>query len=167
MKIKQAFLKGFEKVFAFNKLKMFSAFELENFVFSNLYEHWNEEDLNDNLIPEHGYTKESKVFKWLIQYLVGLDKELQRKFLKFATGSVRLPIGGFKMLNPKLTIVKRELLSTYGMNSKYNEISQNYYLPSVMTCQNYLKIPEYTSYEMLAEKMNMAINEGGSEFHFS
>jgi E3 ubiquitin-protein ligase TRIP12 len=87
--------------------------------------------------------------------------------LKFATGSVRLPIGGFKMLNPKLTIVKRELLSTYGMNSKYNEISQNYYLPSVMTCQNYLKIPEYTSYEMLTEKMNLAINEGGSEFHFS
>lgn len=167
MKIKEAFLKGFEKVFTFNKLKMFSAFELENFVFSNLYEHWNEEDLNDNLIPDHGYTKESKVFKWLIQYLIGLDKESQRKFLKFATGSVRLPIGGFKMLNPKLTIVKRELLSTYGMNSKYNEISQNYYLPSVMTCQNYLKIPEYTSYEMLTEKMNLAINEGGSEFHFS
>lgn len=31
------------------------------------------------------------------------------------------------------------------------------YLPSVMTCQNFLKMPRYSSVEILAEKFNHAI----------
>jgi len=41
------------------------------------------------------------------------------------------------------------------------------FLPTVMTCQNYLKIPEYSSYEILKSKLILAINEGGNAFHLS
>lgn len=60
-------------------------------------------------------------------------------FLKFLTGSKRLPMGGFKALNPKLTIVKK--VEIVGNNA-------DSVLPSVMACQNYLKVPAYSSYEI-------------------
>jgi E3 ubiquitin-protein ligase TRIP12 len=40
-------------------------------------------------------------------------------------------------------------------------------LPSVMTCQNYVKMPEYSSYEVLRAKFNVAIEEGASHFSLS
>lgn len=41
------------------------------------------------------------------------------------------------------------------------------YLPSVMTCVNYLKMPDYSSLEMLKEKLHTAIREGQGAFHLS
>jgi E3 ubiquitin-protein ligase TRIP12 len=41
------------------------------------------------------------------------------------------------------------------------------YLPSVMTCVNYLKMPDYSSFEVLREKLNVAIVEGQGAFHLS
>jgi E3 ubiquitin-protein ligase TRIP12 len=41
------------------------------------------------------------------------------------------------------------------------------YLPTVMTCQNYLKIPIYSNKEVLREKLNLAIEEGSNAFHLS
>ena len=37
-----------------------------------------------------------------------LNKQGRREFLKFVTGSPRLPLGGFKELSPKLTIVLKK-----------------------------------------------------------
>jgi E3 ubiquitin-protein ligase TRIP12 len=89
-----------------------------------------------------------------------LDKNGQRQFLTFATGTSRLPIGGFKALSPKLTIVKKAFDKT--------EIDfPDNYLPTVMTCQNTLKLPEYSSYEILEKKMMLAMKEGSQEFSLS
>jgi E3 ubiquitin-protein ligase TRIP12 len=41
------------------------------------------------------------------------------------------------------------------------------YLPTVMTCQNFLKIPEYSNIVVLKEKLLLAMNEGGNAFHLS
>jgi E3 ubiquitin-protein ligase TRIP12 len=41
------------------------------------------------------------------------------------------------------------------------------YLPSVMTCVNYLKMPDYSSFEVLRDKLNVAIVEGQGAFHLS
>jgi E3 ubiquitin-protein ligase TRIP12 len=41
------------------------------------------------------------------------------------------------------------------------------YLPSVMTCVNYLKMPDYSSIDVLREKMNVAMREGQGAFHLS
>ena len=90
--------------------------------------------------------------------MCSLDKNQRKKFLIFSTGSSRLPIGGFKSLSPKLTVVKKHCEE--GCNP-------DDYLPTVMTCQNYLKIPEYSSYNILEQKLLLAMKEGCNEFNLS
>jgi len=41
------------------------------------------------------------------------------------------------------------------------------YLPSVMTCVNYLKLPDYTSVEVLKRRLMTAMKEGQGAFHLS
>lgn len=41
------------------------------------------------------------------------------------------------------------------------------YLPSVMTCVNYLKLPNYSSATVLKERLNVAMAEGQGAFHLS
>jgi len=36
-----------------------------------------------------------------------------------------------------------------------------------MTCVNYLKLPDYSSKEVLKEKLLLAVEEGANEFHLS
>ena len=114
--------------------------------------------LLENLKPEHGYTNQSKTFNDLITFMCSLDKKQRKQFLIFSTGSSRLPIGGFKSLSPKLTVVKKHC---------EEEHSPDDYLPTVMTCQNYLKIPEYSNYNILEQKILLAMNEGCNEFSLS
>jgi E3 ubiquitin-protein ligase TRIP12 len=47
------------------------------------------------------------------------------------------------------------------------EENPNDYLPTVMTCQNFLKIPDYTDIYLLKEKLYLAMNEGANAFHLS
>jgi E3 ubiquitin-protein ligase TRIP12 len=41
------------------------------------------------------------------------------------------------------------------------------YLPSVMTCVNYLKLPNYSTLDVMREKIMLAIREGQGAFHLS
>ena len=41
------------------------------------------------------------------------------------------------------------------------------YLPSVMTCVNYLKLPDYSTSEILGERLGIAMREGQGAFHLS
>lgn len=41
------------------------------------------------------------------------------------------------------------------------------YLPSVMTCVNYLKLPDYSTPEILSERLGVAMREGQGAFHLS
>lgn len=40
-------------------------------------------------------------------------------------------------------------------------------LPSVMACQNYIKLPAYSTFEVLRDKFMQAINEGANSFTLS
>ena len=154
----EAFKEGFNVVFDIKDIKCFNAEELEEIIFGSEEQNWEEEILLENLKPDHGYNKNSSVFKYLVKYMLSLNNQEQKKFLIFSTGASRLPFGGFKSLSPKLTIVK------YAFNKGENP---DHSLPTVMTCQNYMKIPEYSSYEIFKEKITLAINEGSNEFHLS
>jgi E3 ubiquitin-protein ligase TRIP12 len=83
------------------------------------------------------------------------DPKQKRDFLSFCTGSPKLPIGGFKELNPRLTIVRKTVANP------------DECLPSVMTCAHYLKVPEYSSAEMLKKRFIQAITDGKGSFHLS
>ena len=157
-KVIEAFKQGFNIIYDINNLKIFTSIELEEMIFGNCENKWDEETLTEFLKPEHGYTKNSNVFKYLIKYMAKLNNEEQKQFLLFSTGCSRLPVGGFKALSPKLTIVKK----TFNVDENPDE-----FLPTVMTCQNYLKIPEYSSYEILENKFKCAVNEGNKEFQLS
>ena len=45
--------------------------------------------------------------------------------------------------------------------------SPDSYLPSVMTCVNYLKLPEYSSLEVTRRQLTTAISEGQLSFLLS
>lgn len=62
-------------------------------------------------------------------------------------------------MNPKLTVVKKQ--------PEQQGENPDLYLPTVMTCQNYLKIPDYSTLTILKEKLIQAMNEGGNAFHLS
>lgn len=41
------------------------------------------------------------------------------------------------------------------------------YLPSVMTCVNYLKLPDYTTRDIMSKQMSTAMKEGQGAFLLS
>jgi E3 ubiquitin-protein ligase TRIP12 len=82
----------------------------------------------------------------------------RRDFLQFVTGSPKLPIGGFKSLTPLFTVVCKPSEPPYTSDD---------YLPSVMTCVNYLKLPDYSTFEILKKRLSIAIQEGQGAFHLS
>ena len=47
------------------------------------------------------------------------------------------------------------------------QVNPDDYLPSVMTCANYLKLPDYSSKKIVKEKLRLAAAEGQYCFHLS
>ena len=159
----QAFRKGFNSVFPVETLNSFSTqIELEDMIcgVSRNNEEWtNAQRLADNIAPSYGYHSKSSEFLNFIRFMTELTFDDRRKFLKFVTGSPRLPNGGFASLDPKLTVVLKKPMNPL---EDADEI-----LPSVMTCQNFVKMPAYSNYEVLKAKFEMAYNEGGNNFTLS
>lgn len=154
-----AFRQGFEILISPSTLDLFSGDEVEDLLCGQVGIQWNMADLQQFINPAHGYTVSSPVFHNFLITLTEMNLLEQRKFLQFITGSPRLPVGGFSALNPRLTVVRKEP-SIPGMHP-------DEYLPSVMTCQNYLKLPEYSGIEILQRNLRYAINEGHESFHLS
>jgi len=154
----QAFKEGFESLITIDALRCFKIEELEDLVCGGKEDKWVTTMLSDYIIPTQGFDKASPQYSQVLVYLSKLDLKMQRLFLQYATGSPRLPHGGFKTLNPKLTVAKRIIPEG---------ASPDDYLPSVMTCQNFLKVPEYSSYDVLKAKFDYALKEGQNSFTLS
>lgn len=152
-----AFRAGFSQVFPYSALKAFTPDELV-MLFGRVEEDWSLETLMDSIKADHGYNLDSKNVRNLLQTMSELSLPQRRDFLQFVTGSPKLPIGGFKSLTPMFTVVCKPSEPPYTSDD---------YLPSVMTCVNYLKMPDYSSMEILREKLNVAIQEGQGAFHLS
>jgi len=65
---------------------------------------------------------------------------------------------GLRSLNPPLTIVRKTVETTENADD---------FLPSVMTCVNYLKLPEYSSNDVMRTRLAVAAREGQLSFHLS
>ena len=131
--------------------------------------------LMDSLKADHGFNLDSPAVRHLLQVMTELSPDTRRDFLQFVTGSPKLPIGGmyllmplfsvllthvsgFKSLSPMLTVVCKPAEPPHGSDD---------YLPSVMTCVNYLKLPNYSTLEVMRNKVMLAIKEGQGAFHLS
>ena len=154
-----AFRAGLEVLIPISALELFSGDEMEDLLCGQIGSPWKMEELQQHIQPAHGFNPNSPVFNNLLVMMSEFSLAEQRKFLQFITGSPRLPVGGFAALNPKLTVVRKDP-SIQGMHP-------DEYLPSVMTCQNYLKIPEYSSFEILQRNLKYAIQEGHESFYLS
>ncbi|KAH8418457.1 hypothetical protein KR009_004362 [Drosophila setifemur] len=158
----EALREGFDSVFPIQRLRMFYPEELES-VFcgsgsEQQQQRWDAKMLQDSCRTDHGFHQESQAIQFLYDILSSYSRDEQRAFLQFVTGSPRLPTGGFKALTPPLTIVRKTLDGNQNPND---------YLPSVMTCVNYLKLPDYSSREVMRQKLKVAANEGSMSFHLS
>ncbi|CBZ29497.1 conserved hypothetical protein [Leishmania mexicana MHOM/GT/2001/U1103] len=107
----------------------------------------------------YGYTLSCKHVQWLFDILAAFTVEEQRQFFFFLTGSAHLPVGGLGRLRPSFTIVRK--------TSEDASIKEEDMLPSAMTCQNYLKLPQYNTKEEMEKKLRFAITEGGGVFLLS
>uniref|UniRef100_A0A8C7WKG2 E3 ubiquitin-protein ligase n=1 Tax=Oncorhynchus mykiss TaxID=8022 RepID=A0A8C7WKG2_ONCMY len=154
----ESFREGFESVFPLHHLQYFYPEELDQLLCGSKSETWDVKTLMECCRPDHGYTHDSRAVRFLFDVLSSFDAEQQRLFLQFVTGSPRLPVGGFRSLNPPLTIVRKTFESTENPDD---------FLPSVMTCVNYLKLPDYSSIEIMRKKLLIAAREGQQSFHLS
>ncbi|XP_048460191.1 E3 ubiquitin-protein ligase TRIP12-like isoform X1 [Rhincodon typus] len=154
----ESFRDGFESVFPLHHLQYFYPEELDQLLCGSKSEAWDVKTLMECCRPDHGYNHDSRAVKFLFEILSSFDGEQQRLFLQFVTGSPRLPVGGFRSLNPPLTIVRKTFESTENPDD---------FLPSVMTCVNYLKLPDYSSIDIMREKLLIAAREGQQSFHLS
>ncbi|KAK4990001.1 Ubiquitin fusion degradation protein 4 [Elasticomyces elasticus] len=152
-----AFRHGFSSVFPYSALKAFTPDELV-MLFGRVDEDWSLETLMDSIKADHGFNLDSRSVRNLLQTMSELQPSVRREFLQFVTGSPKLPIGGFKALTPMFTVVCKPSEPPYTSDD---------YLPSVMTCVNYLKMPDYSSLEVLKRKLGVAIREGQGAFHLS
>ncbi|CAG8112315.1 unnamed protein product [Penicillium salamii] len=153
----EAFRTGFSQVFRYSSLSAFTPGELV-MLFGQAEEDWSIETLMDSIKADHGFNMDSRSVRNLLQTMSELDNQQRRDFLQFVTGSPKLPIGGFKSLTPIFTVVCRPSEHPYTPDD---------YLPSVMTCVNYLKLPDYSDLETLKRRLSVAIKEGQGAFHLS
>lgn len=132
--------------------------------------------LTDSIKADHGFNMDSKSVRNLLHVMSNFNSRERRDFLQFVTGSPKLPIGGmfstrrsfplsaltycegFKSLTPMLTVVCKP---------SEPPLTSDDYLPSVMTCVNYLKMPDYSNMKVMREKLITAIREGQGAFHLS
>lgn len=153
----EALREGFESIFSLPSLSLFFVEEMDQLFCGSQQEYWNVKYLTEVCQTDHGYTHDSHAVKCLFSILSSYSQDDQRLFLQFVTGSPRLPVGGLRSLNPPLTIVRKTDSKDYADD----------FLPSVMTCVNYLKLPDYSSMEVMRCKLAIAIREGQLSFLLS
>ncbi|CAA7389475.1 unnamed protein product [Spirodela intermedia] len=151
----EAFKSGFNEVFPLKALHIFSEDELERLLCGE-QNSWTSDELLHHVKFDHGYSSSSQPVISLMEVIQEFSWDQRRAFLQFVTGAPRLPPGGLASLNPKLTVVRKHCNDSTDME-----------LPSVMTCANYLKLPAYSSKELLRERLLYAITEGQGSFHLS
>ncbi|KAF9917609.1 hypothetical protein BX616_000494 [Lobosporangium transversale] len=96
-----------------------------------------------------GYTEQDEVVQWFWKCVRSWDSEKKARLLQFTTGTSRIPVNGFKDLQgsdgPRRFTIE-----------KAGEIGQ---LPKSHTCFNRIDLPPYKSYDVLVNKLTLAVEE--------
>jgi hypothetical protein len=139
----QPFLKGFHELVPTKALKDAGISAEELSLILNGKADIDVEELRPYVIFQGDpyWGEQSEVVLWLWQALREFDDDGRRGFLKFFTGSSRIPLDGF---DPALNF-------TQGVDKVVDS------LPTAHTCFNQLVLPSYTSYEVMKSKILFAI----------
>ncbi|KAH8119411.1 hypothetical protein DFH11DRAFT_1782299 [Phellopilus nigrolimitatus] len=106
----------------------------------------------------HGYSSSDPVIVWWWRALKSFNRDERAKVLSFATGTSRVPLGGFGDLQGVQGVQRFSIHRAYGNPDR---------LPQAHTCFNQIDLPQYSTYEKLRQQLLMAINEGGEGFGFA
>lgn len=143
-----AFLGGFYEIIPRDLVSIFTYKELELLI-SGLPD-YQIDDLKGHT-NYHGYNRNSPQIQWFWEVMETLDRTEKGNFLQFVTGSSKVPVEGFALLQ--------------GMNGpeqfQITRVVTNdtMRLPQGHTCFNQLDLPEYPSKEILRERLMWAIKE--------
>ena len=88
---------------------------------------------------------------------MNINRLKRHQLLSFQSLLLYILVTGLRSLNPPLTIVKKVVTCD----------SADAYLPSVMTCVNYLKLPDYSTEDVMRQQLAIAAREGQLSFHLS
>lgn len=110
-------------------------------------ETWSFPALRAALRPGPRYTSSSVQLDWLSTAISRLTVPRKKLFLRFVSGAPRVPAGGLRL---SVTAVDAANVDTL--------------LPSCATCTLTLKLPRYSSLEVLEAKLLVAITEGQEAF---
>ena len=142
-----AFLRGFRDLLPIPWLRMFGPRELQ-LLLGGSERSVDVSDLRANTGYSGGYHDSQPYIASFWRVLQGFSDDDMRAFLAFTTSCSRPPLLGFSALRPKFGITRVPI-------SHDNER-----LPSAGTCFNTLKLPQYSSEEVLRAKLLMAIHSG-------
>eukprot|EP00741_Cyanophora_paradoxa_P011422 tig00020556_g11033.t1 len=105
-------------------------------------------DMRKNTVID-GCPARHRVVEWFWRAVGAMSKEDLALLLQFATGSSRLPLGGFGALEPRFTVRLDEEAGPPAANR----------LPRAQTCFHRLLLPHYASGEQLRRCLATAIRE--------
>jgi E3 ubiquitin-protein ligase HUWE1 len=122
----------------------------------------------------NGYTSSDPNIVWWWRALKSFNRDERAKVLSFATGTSKVPLGGFTDLQGVQGVQRFSIHRAYGDSDR---------LPQAHTCKfqrhpsvdltnpslgfNQIDLPQYSSYDMLRQQLLLAIIEGGEGFAFS
>ena len=138
-----AFRKGFSSIIPWNSLEIFTEEEIcliikgEEPIFTM-------EDLQAAIQPGVGNSSDSPQIRMFDEVLLEMSIPERKALFQYITGTPRLPPGGVKAINPKITISMRFFND--------GEIPDNED-PIISGRSNVLKIPDYSSKDVLRTKL--------------
>jgi len=98
----------------------------------------------------------SQIIEWFWQIVSEFGQEEKALLLLFVTGTSKVPLEGFKALQGTNGITRFTLQKAAGIDT----------LPVAHTCFNQLDLPDYTSVDVMREKLMLALREGSQGFGF-
>ncbi|GAA5813710.1 hypothetical protein MFLAVUS_007197 [Mucor flavus] len=137
----KAFFRGLSTIVDIKWLRMFNQQELQ-IVLGGASVPIDLADLRAHTVLA-GFMEHDATVKNFWKALESFDNPLRMKFVKFVTSCSRPPLLGFKELVPKFC------LRNAGVNDER--------LPTSSTCVNLLKLPNFSTYEILRDKLLYAI----------
>ena len=113
-------------------------------------------DVDDfrNNVQYVGYTEQSQVIQWFWKIFVEMEQRQKVLLLQFVTGSSKVPLGGFSHLMGNNGI----------MLFTIQKLPRSEKLPIAHTCFNTLDLPDYSSIDILRDKLLLAISECNEGF---
>jgi E3 ubiquitin-protein ligase TRIP12 len=153
----EAFARGFGTALPWDATRVFSAEEFMQQLVGVEVPPFTLEGLLENVEVEHGYDKNSPQVRWFFTVLVEMEPHERQNFMLFLTGMRFSSESGLRGLTPPLSIAR----ATFDASKKVDKL-----LPTVSTCAHYFKLPEYSSQEVLKERLLTAIEKGAMGFAF-